>query len=275
MPKVIDEANLFRTVIEMLVSHGYDGTTTKGIAEKFKDRLVGTPICENGFTGLALGAAMNGLRPVVEIMYPDFCLVAGDQLFNQISKVRHMFGGGFPLPLMVRSRVSAGAGYGSQHSMDASGLFALYPGWRIVAPSTPFDYIGLVNSALRCDDPVLVVEHNDLYQAVGKVPIDDWDFCIPFGSARVVRPGAACTVLTYLSMVQTCVDVVEASGLDAEIVDLRTLDPLGLDWETIEASVRKTNRLLIVEQTARGTSHGGRHGQKQLCARLPYSDFGG
>ena len=117
-------------------------------------------------------------------MYPDFCLVAGDQLFNQIAKVRHMFGGGFPLPLMVRSRVSAGAGYGSQHSMDASGLFALYPGWRIVAPSTPLDYIGLVNSALRCNDPVLVVEHNDLYQTVGQVPIDDWDYCIPFGSAR-------------------------------------------------------------------------------------------
>jgi len=235
---------------------------TKGIGEKFTDRLIGTPICENGFTGLALGAAMNGLRPVVEIMYPDFCLVAADQLFNQISKVRHMFGGGFPLPLMVRSRVSAGAGYGSQHSMDASGLFALYPGWRIVAPATPFDYIGLVNSALRCDDPVLVVEHTDLYQSVGKVPIDDWDYCIPLGRARVVRPGTACTVLSYLSMVQTCMDVVAATGLDAEVVDLRTLDPLGLDWETIETSVRKTNRLLIVEQTARGTSHGARIAQE-------------
>jgi 2-oxoisovalerate dehydrogenase E1 component len=235
---------------------------TKGIAEKFSDRLVGTPICENGFVGLALGAALNGLRPVVEIMYPDFCLVAGDQLFNQISKVRHMFGGGFPLPLMVRSRVSAGAGYGSQHSMDASGLFALYPGWRIVAPSNPLDYIGLVNTALRCNDPVLVVEHNDLYQTVGKVPIDDWDFCIPLGRARVVRSGAACTVLTYLSMVQTCVDVAHETGADAEIIDLRTLDPLGLDWATIETSVRKTNRLLIVEQTARGTSHGARIAQE-------------
>jgi 2-oxoisovalerate dehydrogenase E1 component len=235
---------------------------TKGIAERFEDRLVGTPICENGFVGLALGAAMNGLRPVVEIMYPDFCLVAGDQLFNQISKVRHMFGGGFPLPLMVRSRVSAGAGYGSQHSMDASGLFALYPGWRIIAPSTPLDYIGLVNTALRCNDPVLVVEHNDLYQTVGQVPIDDWDYFIPFGSARVVRPGSACTVLTYLSMVQTSVDVADTTGLDAEIIDLRTLDPLGLDWQTIEASVRKTNRLLIAEQTARGTSHGARIAQE-------------
>ena len=200
---------------------------TRGIAEKFADRLVATPICENGFIGLALGAAMNGLRPVVEVMYPDFCLVASDQLFNQISKVRHMFGGGFSLPLVVRSRVSAGAGYGSQHSMDASGLFAMYPGWRIVSPSNPFDYIGLMNTALRCNDPVLVVEHNDLYQTVGQVPIDDWDYCIPFGRARIARPGTACTVLTYLSMVNVCTNVAEESSIDAEVIDLRTLDPLG------------------------------------------------
>jgi len=235
---------------------------TRGIAEKFADRLVATPICENGFVGLALGAAMNGMRPVVEIMYPDFCLVAGDQLFNQISKVRHMFGVGFPLPLVVRSRVSAGAGYGSQHSMDASGLFAMYPGWRIVAPSNPFDYIGFMNTALRCNDPVLVVEHNDLYQTAGQVPIDDWDYCIPFGQARIARPGGACTVLTYLSMVNVSIAVAEESGIDAEVIDLRTLDPLGLDWATIERSVQKTNRLLIVEQTARGTSHGARIAQE-------------
>src|SRR5690606_35755627 len=110
---------------------------TKNIGERFPDRLVGAPICENGFTGLALGAALNGMRPVVEIMYPDFALVAADQLFNQVAKVRHMFGGEFPVPVVVRSRVSAGTGYGSQHSMDASGLFAQYPGWRIVAPSRP------------------------------------------------------------------------------------------------------------------------------------------
>ena len=235
---------------------------TRGIAEKFADRLVATPICENGFIGLALGAAMNGLRPVVEVMYPDFCLVAGDQLFNQISKVRHMFGGGFSLPLVVRSRVSAGAGYGSQHSMDASGLFAMYPGWRIISPSNPFDYIGLMNTALRCNDPVLVVEHNDLYQTVGQVPVDDWDYCIPFGRARIARPGTACTVLTYLSMVNVCTNVADESSIDAEVIDLRTLDPLGLDWQTIEQSVRKTNRLLIVEQTARGTSHGARIAQE-------------
>ncbi len=164
---------------------------TRNIGQQYPDRLIGTPICENGFTGLALGAALNGLRPVVEIMYPDFSLVAADQLFNQIAKVRHMFGGEFPVPVLVRSRMSAGTGYGSQHSMDAAGLFALYPGWRIVAPSRPHDYIGLLNAALRCHDPVLIVEYQDLFRNVDDVPADEWDYIVPFGKARIARPGQA------------------------------------------------------------------------------------
>lgn len=231
---------------------------TKNIGEQFPDRLIGTPICENGFTGLALGAALNGMRPVVEIMYPDFALVAADQLFNQIAKVRHMFGGQFPVPVLVRSRVSAGTGYGSQHSMDASGLFAQYPGWRILAPSTPFDYIGLLNAALACDDPVLIVEYNDLFKKTGKVPVADWDFIVPIGKARVARAGSRCTVLTYGTMVDVCEQAADATGVDAEIIDLRTIDPLGLDWDTIAESVKRTNALMIVEQTTRGTSIGHR-----------------
>lgn len=231
---------------------------TKGIAERFSERLVGTPICENGFVGLGVGAALNGLRPVVEIMYPDFCLVAADQLFNQAAKVRHMFGGTAPVPLVVRSRIAAGTGYGSQHSMDASGLFALWPGWRIVAPSTPFDYIGLMNAALACDDPVLVIEHMGLYQTTGLVPATERDYIIAPGTAKVVRPGSACTVLTYLSMVGVCIEAAEAAAIDAEVIDLRTLDRLGIDWPTIEASLRRTNRLIIVEENARGLGHGAR-----------------
>lgn len=229
---------------------------TRGIGERFPERLIGTPICENGFTGLALGAALNGMRPVVEIMYPDFALVAADQLFNQTAKVRHMFGGGFAVPMVVRSRVSAGTGYGSQHSMDASGLFALYPGWRIVAPTRPYDYIGLLNAAIACDDPVVVVEYGDLFKDKGPVPNDDWDYIVPIGRARVARRGELCTILTYGTMVSTCCEVVERCGVNAEVIDLRTLDPLGLDWETIEASVRRTNALMVVERTTRGTSIG-------------------
>lgn len=230
---------------------------TKNIGERFPNRLIGTPICENGFTGLALGAALNGMRTVVEIMYPDFSLVAADQLFNQIAKVRHMFGGEFPVRVLVRSRVSAGTGYGSQHSMDASGLFALYPGWRIIAPSTPYDYIGLLNAALACDDPVLMVEFNDLLRTTGPVP-EDWNYIIPIGKAKTVRLGQRCTILTYGTMVSASKKAVENTGIDAEIIDLRTLDPLGIDWETISASVKKTNALVIAEQSTRGTTIGSR-----------------
>lgn len=228
---------------------------TRGILEEFPDRLLGTPIAENGFTGLAVGAALNGLRPIVEIMYPDFCLVAADQLFNQAAKVRHMFGGGFPCPLVVRSRVSAGAGYGSQHSMDAVGLFALYPGWRIVVPSTPFDYVGLMNAAIRCDDPVLIVEHQELFQTSGPVPLDI-DYIVPFGRAKIVRGGSDCTILTYGAMVWKAIAAAEEAGVDAEVVDLRTLDPYGLDWSTVGDSAKRTGRVLIAEQTTRGTSMG-------------------
>lgn len=231
---------------------------TKDIGDHFPERLIGTPICENGFTGLALGAALNGMRPVVEIMYPDFALVAADQLFNQIGKVRHMFGGQFAVPVVVRSRVTAGTGYGSQHSMDASGLFALYPGWRILAPSTPYDYIGLLNAAMRCNDPVLIVEFNDLFKKVGSVPKEDWDYIVPMGKARIARVGSRCTILAYGTMVDAACEVAERTGIDAEVIDLRTLDPMGMDWDTISESVKRTNALMIVEQTTRGTSIGSR-----------------
>ena len=174
---------------------------TRGLAARFPDRIIGTPIAENGFTGLAGGVAMEGsYRPVVELMYSDFALVAADQLFNQIGKSRHMFGGDSKMPLVLRTKCAAGTGYGSQHSMDPAGLFSQWPGWRIVAPSTPFDYVGLMNSALRCEDPVLVLEHVDLYGTTGTGPLEDLDYCIPLGKAKVLREGRAFTVLTYSSM---------------------------------------------------------------------------
>src|SRR5690606_10058617 len=222
--------NLFILGEDVHRLRGGTAGATRNIGEQYPERLVGTPIAENGFTGLALGAALNGMRPVVEIMYPDFALVAADQLFNQVAKVRHMFGGEFPVPVVVRSRVSAGTGYGSQHSMDASGLFAQYPGWRIVAPSRPYDYIGLLNAAVACDDPVLIVEYNELFKKSGKVRAGDWDYIVPLGKARIARPGSRCTVLTYGNMVDHCLDAVGQSGVDAEVIDLRTIDPLGLDW---------------------------------------------
>lgn len=230
---------------------------TRGLAAAFEGRVLGTPISEAAFTGLAGGLAMDGrFRPVIEFMYPDFLWVAADQIFNQIGKARHMFGGETRIPLVLRTKVAMGTGYGSQHSMDPAGIFATSPGWRIVAASTPFDYVGLMNSALACEDPVLVIEHVDLYNTIGPAPADDLDYFIPFGKAKIVREGTALTVLTYLSMVSRVSEVVERLGIDAEIIDLRTLDRAGLDWGTIEASIEKTGNVLIVEQGSIGTSYG-------------------
>jgi len=158
---------------------------------------------------------------------------------------------------VLRTKVAMGTGYGSQHSMDPAGVFATSVGWRIVAPSTPFDYVGLMNSALRCKDPVLVIEHVDLYNQSGPAPAADLDFFIPLGKAKVVRSGNALTIVTYLSMVAKVTEVVERLNVDAEIIDLRSLDRAGLDWDTIEASIDKTGNVLIIEQGSIGPSYGG------------------
>lgn len=232
---------------------------TKGLADAHSSRVLGTPISENAFAGLAGGIALDGrYTPVVEFMYADFMWVAADQLFNQIGKARHMFGGGSNVPLVLRSKVAMGTGYGSQHSMDPAGVFATAPGWRIVAPSTPFDYVGLMNSALRCADPVVVLEHVDLYTSIGDAPVDDFDYCLPVGKAAVRRAGSDITVISYLAMTGFVLEAVEQLGnVDAEVIDLRWLDRASIDWDTIGESIRKTNNVLIAEQGAIGTSYGG------------------
>ena len=231
---------------------------TKGLAAKYgPDRVVGTPISENAFFGLAGGMALDGrFRPVVEFMYPDFMWVAADQVFNQVAKARHMFGGTHAVPLVLRTKVAMGSGYGSQHLMDPAGIFATSAGWRIAAASTPADYVGLMNAALAIDDPVLVIEHVDLYGSLHPSVEGDLDYIIPPGSAAVRREGADVTVLTYLSMVAHSAEAIERTGVDAELIDLRWLDRASLDWDTIGESIRKTNAVLIVEQGARGTGYG-------------------
>jgi len=230
---------------------------TKGIPQRWPDRCIPTPIAEHGFVGLCGGVAIDGhYRPVVELMYPDFALVAADQLFNQIAKARHMFGGDTNVPLVLRTKVALGSGYGSQHSMDPAGLFAMWPGWRIVAASTPFDYVGLMNSALLCEDPVMMLEHVDLYQSTGPGTDDDFDYYIPLGKARVARRGGSFTVLTYLAMVPKAISVANEMGIDAEIIDLRSLDRGSLDWDTIGNSVRKTHNVVVLEQGPLTTSYG-------------------
>ncbi len=231
---------------------------TKGLAEKFPGRILGTPISENAFTGLGGGLALDGrYRPVVEFMYPDFMWVAADQVFNQIGKARHMFGGESAVPLVLRTKVAMGSGYGSQHLMDPAGIFATAPGWRIMAASNPYDYIGMMNAALACDDPVLMIEHVDLYLTKGEIPVSDLDYQIEYGTAAVVRSGQDMTVLTYMSMVNHTLEALDSTGIDAELIDLRFLDRASFDWNTVGESIRKTNNVLIVEQGAVGTSYGG------------------
>jgi 2-oxoisovalerate dehydrogenase E1 component len=226
----------------------------KGIKEVFPERLINTPISECGFVGMAGGAASVGIRPVVEIMFPDFALMASDQLFNQIGKLRHMYGGRVSFPMVIRTRIGIGFGYGGQHSMNPVGLFALHSGWRIVAPSNAFDYVGLFNTAMCLNDPVLIIEHGMLYGQNFDIPVDTLDYHIPYGKARILREGSDLTVLTYLTGVKDCQSAAEELGQDGmgiEIIDLRTLDYIGMDYETIGRSVKKTGSVLIVEQAPR------------------------
>ncbi|GAB3682773.1 alpha-ketoacid dehydrogenase subunit alpha/beta [Angustibacter aerolatus] len=244
--------------------HRLNGGTngaTRGLKDAFPDRVLGTPISENAFTGLGGGIAMDGrFKPVVEFMYADFMWVAADQLFNQIGKARHMFGGDDPVPFVLRSKVAMGTGYGSQHSMDPAGVFATAPGWRVVAPSNPFDYVGLLNAALLCRDPVVVLEHVDLYASTGDGPLQDLDYVLPPGRAGVVRHGDDLTIITYLAMTSYVLKALDELGDEApaaDVVDLRWLDRASIDWDTIGESVRRTNAVLIAEQGAVGTSYGG------------------
>jgi 2-oxoisovalerate dehydrogenase E1 component len=160
------------------------------------------------------------------------------------------------MPLVLRTKIALGTGYGSQHSMDPAGLYSNWPGWRIVAPSTPFDYIGLMNSALLCEDPVLVIEHVALYGATGAAPVEDFDYYIPLGKAKVVRKGRAFTVLGYSYMTPLAIQAANAMGLDAEIIDLRSLDRAGIDWKTVGDSIMKTNNVVVLEQGPLTTSYG-------------------
>ncbi|MBD3346392.1 MAG: hypothetical protein GF401_15170 [Chitinivibrionales bacterium] len=232
---------------------------TKGLPAEYPDRIRNTPISEAGFVGLGLGAAMTGMRPIVEIMFCDFSLVAADQLFNQIGKARHMYGNTTDIPLVVRTRVCTGLGYGGQHSMNAVGLYALFPGWRIISPGNSFDYIGLFNSAMHSLDPVLILEHQALYTNKFPVPKGNVDYFIPLGKANVVSGGDQCTILTYGNLVGRCEAMLSKladDGISAELIDLRTLDYPGIDYETIGESVKKTGAVMICEEAKKSHAVG-------------------
>jgi pyruvate dehydrogenase E1 component beta subunit len=221
---------------------------TKGLFEKYgPERIQETPISENSVVGLAVGAAMLGLRPVVEIMFMDFIALALDQILNSAGKLHYMYNGQVSIPMVVRTPGGAKGGYGPSHSQMLSNLFVGIPGIKVVTPSTPAQVKGLLKSAIRDPNPVVFIENKRLYPQRGFVP--EGDICLPIGEAEVSAPGTDVSVFTYSAMTPVCLAVKKAlqgHGVDLEIVDLVTLQPL--DRDTIVESVRKTGRAIVVEE---------------------------
>ena len=221
---------------------------TRGLFDEFgAKRVRDTPISEAGFIGIAVGAAMTGLRPVVEIMYIDFSALAMDQIVNQAAKVRYMFGGKASVPLVMRTQGGGGRGNAAQHSQSLEAWFVHVPGLIVVQPSTPYDAKGLLKSAIRDDNPVIFIEHKLLYNTNGPVPREE--YLIPLGVADIKRPGKDVTIVATSRMVLFALEAAEklaADGIDAEVIDPRTLKPL--DLPTIVQSVEKTGRLVVVNE---------------------------
>ena len=221
---------------------------SKGFVEKFgAERVLDTPIAEAGFTGLAIGAAMAGLRPIVELMTFNFGILALDQIVNNAAKVRYMSGGQLSVPMVIRGPGSAAHQLAAQHSQSLEAWFCHVPGLKVIAPATPYDAKGLLKSAIRDENPVIFIEAQLLYGTKGEVP--DHDYTLPIGKADVKRTGGDVTIVAYSKMALLALEAAEAlskDGIEADVIDLRTLKPL--DTDTILESVNKTGRVVIVEE---------------------------
>ncbi|HEV3078733.1 MAG TPA: pyruvate dehydrogenase complex E1 component subunit beta [Gemmataceae bacterium] len=234
---------------EGIGKRGGNFKTTAGLYELYgPERLCDTPICERGFVGLGCGAAMTGTRPVIDFMFADFILDAAGEIINQISKIQYMSSGRLRLPILLRGCIGIGHSAATHHSGSYYPLYAHFPGLRVVVPTTPYDAKGLLKRALRCDDPVLFLEHRELLGTKGPVPVADYE--IDFGQAAVVREGKDVTVVALALMVSRTLQACEqlaSEGISVEVIDPRTVAPL--DGATIARSVAKTGRLLIVDET--------------------------
>lgn len=221
---------------------------TENLLQEFGEkRVVDTPISEEAIAGTGIGAAMVGLRPVVEMMTINFALLAMDQIVNHASKLRYMSGGQLKIPMVLRAPQGAGMQLGAQHSQNLESWFMHIPGLKVVAAGTPYDAKGLLKSAIRDDNPVIFLEHELLYTTKGEVP--DEEYTVPLGVADIKREGRDVTIITYLRMVSVSLaaaNALAAEGIEAEIIDLRTLRPMDID--TLTESLRKTHRAVIVEE---------------------------
>jgi len=234
---------------EEVAAFGGTYGATVGLLEKFgPERVLDTPISEGVIVGAAVGAAMNGLRPIAEIMGINFAFLAMDQIVNHAAKVRSMFGGQFECPVVIRTTSGGGRQLAATHSQTVEHLFAHFPGLLVCAPSSPADAKALLKASIRCNDPVFYVEQATMYSDKGEVS-EDPELLLPIGKAEVKRPGKDVTIISYSKMLTVSLKAaaqLEAEGVDCEVIDLRWLRPL--DMETIYNSFRKTNRAVIVEE---------------------------
>ena len=245
---------------------------TRGLYEKFgEERVRDTAISEAAIVGAGLGAAITGMRPVVEIMYVDFMGIPMDQLNNQVAKIRYMFGGKTKVPLVIRTEGGAGRTLGAHHSQSLESWFMHIPGIKVVMPSTPYDAKGLLKSAIREDNPILFIEHKMLYKTKGEIPAEE--YLLPIGKADVKREGSDVTILTYSHMTLFSLEAAEElakEGISAEVIDLRTLLPL--DIEKIVESVKKTSRVVIVEEDCKTGGAGAEIGMQIMENAFDYLD---
>ena len=236
---------------EGIAERGGSYKVTVGLLEQFGGkRVFDTPISENGFTGAGVGAALTGMRPVVEILFVDFTMLVLDQIINQAAKFRFMSGNTARVPLVVRTQGGVGNGLAAQHSQSLEAIFYHIPGLRVVMPSTPYDAKGLLKAAIRCDDPVIFIEHKLLYMNKGEVPEEE--YIIPLGEADIKKEGTDLTIVAWSGMipkVMEATEILSKEGINAEVVDPRSLVPL--DKLTIIDSVKKTEHVLIVQEAVR------------------------
>lgn len=233
---------------------GIYGVTRKMASAFGKQRVRDTPISEEAIVSAGVGAALNGTRTVVELMYSDFTLLAADGLINQAAKSRYMFGGQFSVPLVVRTNGGSGIGKGAQHSQSLETIFAHVPGLEVVVPTTPNDAYGLLRTAIKSNNPTLFLEHKDLYYDKGPVSKE----LVPFGQARLARVGADITIVATQLMVRRALEAAEqlsALGIEAEVIDPRTLYPF--DTDAVVASVKKTRHLLVAHEAVKDYGWGG------------------
>ncbi|ONI39342.1 pyruvate dehydrogenase [Candidatus Epulonipiscium fishelsonii] len=221
---------------------------TMGLGNEFGfDRVIDAPISEPSFTGMAIGAAATGMRPIVEIMFSDWITLSSDQIINVAAKMRYMFGGKVEMPVVIRIPMGAGGGQAAQHSQCLEAWFNHIPGLKIIAPYEPADCKGLLKSAIRENNPILYFEHKRTYALKGEVP--DGEYLVEIGKANIRKEGTDVTIITYSAMVKTCdaaAKKLEEEGISCEVIDLRTLLPL--DYETVINSIKKTSRVVVVHE---------------------------